>query len=350
MAEKKVRTKPLAYGENRCQSPAGLVMDLNSDDPLAMHRYETVSGSPSYISIADGDQIQEVLCLLNEAFLKTHGVSPYIVVAGKHGNPCGIGVHWNDPIAATLKALHGDVIAVMGGEVITNFEITDELATFLHEADEEQVGRKYWGLDIIFAPKFSEGAIELLGKKENRRLMANPALENPFLPTGEAMERPVRGGSLIQMRPNFILTIDTVEDASSRKMMSEDDFADVLIAWAACWRASSNTVALAKDGMLIALGCGQQDRIACVELCLNRASRAGHDTVGSFFASDAFFPYATSAEGAVDEGPELLVNAGCDGGVVPADGKNFEEVKAFFAENDLNVLFVNKENRGFSKH
>lgn len=313
-----------------------------------MHRYVVVSGEPSYISIADGDQIQEVLCLLATAFRAWKGAVPHIVVAGKHGNPCGLGIDWHDPQIATLKALRGDVIAVMGGEVITNFEITDELARTLHEADEEVDGRRFWGLDIIFAPHFSKGAVELLGKKEKRRLMQNPALTQPILPTYEFVERPVRGGILTQRRSQFVLSPENYQFTTS-SVFTDQEFTDILIAWAACWRASSNTVALAKDGMLIGLGCGQQDRIACVELCLRRAQRAGHDVRGSFFASDAFFPYATSKT-SVKEGPELLVEAGCCGGVVPADGKNLDDVRNYFHTNDLFVIFVHKDNRGFSKH
>lgn len=317
----------LAYGENRCQSPAFLI-PTDADDPLAMHRYIVLSGDPSYISIADGDQIQEILCLLAAAFSAWKEGMPYIVVAGKHGNPCGLGVDWYDPQVAILKALRGDVIAVMGGEVITNFPITDELAKTLHEADAELDGRPFWGLDIIFAPYFSDGAVDLLGKKEKRRLMANPSLTHPTLPASEYIERPVRGGKLRQRRSPFVLTPGNVQFTTTSHSATDQEYIDILIAWATCWRASSNTVALAKDGMLIGLGCGQQDRIACVELCLRQAERSGHGVHGSFFASDAFFPYATSST-SVKEGPELLVEAGCRGGVVPADGKNLDAVKNY---------------------
>lgn len=339
----------LAYGENRCQSPARLVPDKHNTDPLAMHLFEEISGTPSYISIADGDGLLEVLCLLAEAFRKWKGFVPYIAVAGKHGNPCGLGVDKDDPLIAVEKALYGDPISVMGGEVITNFTITDELGQALFVADKEKIGRDKWGLDIIFAPEFSAGTIDLLGKRDKRRLMSNPALVEPFLPSGE-MERSVRGGKLVQQRSPFILSPDEVVDRSGEGEMRDQDFVDQLIAWATCWRASSNTVSLAKNGMLIALGCGQQDRIACVALCLRQAQRAGHDTIGSQFASDAFFPYATGAEGAPKEGPELLAAAGCSGGVVPKDGKNFEAVKKLFSDKGMIVSFVASENRGFSKH
>ena len=146
--------------------------------------------------------------------------------------------------------------------------------------------------------------------------------------------------------------------------------------------------------MLIGLGCGQQDRIACVRLCLERSTRAGHNATGSVFASDGFFPYAESKTKTLSrkdkeniinslkatakslnkvsekkqalkylskitdsvskldrrEGTELLADAGCIGGVVPADGKELENVKNFFKKSGLSVGFIAPENRGFAKH
>lgn len=251
------------------------------------------------------------------------------------------------------------------------------------------IGRKNWGLDLVIAPLFSSEAINLLGKREKRRLLSNPELLNPLLPKAKWVWRPVRGSWLRQKAPHFVLTPKEIIHWTGQPL-ADKDFESLLIAWAVCWFSSSNTVTLAKDNMLIANGCGQQDRIACVRLCLERANRAGYDTKGSVFASDAFFPYAKSKEPDFSdfvwpfpdslpffeltksnpkqvlrdiakvamyishldnrEGPELLIDAGCLGGVVPADGKNLEEVKALFTEAGLSVAFVAPEHRGFAKH
>lgn len=388
--------RELAYAENRNQNPAFLYSD-GSDDPRAMTRFKVVSGDPSYISMADGSQILEILCLLSEAFadfIRKRGIAkvPYIVIAGKHGNPCGAAIDWNDPSIAIHKALVGDPVAVMGGEVITNFPITPILGKALFAPNQGvDIGRENWGLDIIFAPEFSDEAVDLLGRREKRRLLSNPNLTMAWLPSEEWTFRPVRGGFLKQKASRFLLTLDEIVHWTGGKPLSDEDFLTLLIAWAVCWRASSNTVTLAKDNMLIGIGCGQQDRIACVRLCLERANRAGHSLAPrTFFASDGFFPYATgSSNKSVErlkevygdfqeelssarsantffkrfaeltnfvsrydkrEGLELLVDAGCAGGVVPADGKNLEEVKDFFRRSVMNVGFVKAEHRGFSKH
>jgi len=360
----------LAYGENRDQSPAYLY-STGTDDPLAWDKFEVVSGLPGFINMADGDRTLQILCLMAEAYRRNfEGKVPFIAIACKHGNPCGAAVDWNDPKTALTKALLGDHIAVMGAEVMTNFVITDELAQnlfgvpsylFTDELAQNlfgassylsvRVNRELWGVDVVFAPGFSEEAIKLLGKKERRRLLANLALANPVMSGDEWVIRPVRGGFLRQKASRFVFESAAVEEWTGQQGLGPDDYSSLIIAWAVTWRASSNTVALAKRHMLIGLGCGQQDRIACVKLCLDRAERAGHNPTGSLFASDAFFPYARrKKEEDPLEGPELLNQAGCIGGVVPADGKNLAEVKEFFASTGMAVAFLLKEHRGFSGH
>ena len=384
--------KELAYAENKCQNPATLFSDPDNTDPLAIHRFNVESGNPSYTALADANGVLEILCTLAEAFRRTRGKVPYIAIAGKHGNPCGAAFDWKDPGLALLKALSGDKVAVMGGEVITNFPITGELGNLLFQVPPNMnIGREKWGLDLVMSPEFAPEAVEILNKYEKRRLLSNPNLLDPVLPTTPWMFKPIRGGFLRQKQYPFILTPEGVKEWVNDPL-TDNDFDTLLIAWAICWKASSNTVALAKDNMLIGLGCGQQDRIACVQLCLNRAIRAGNDTQGAIFASDAFFPYAESA---IDEkkvkaiykrftvldeqnflhklspkellkawstvakaflladareGTELLIDAGCKGGVVTADGKELPHVQKLFRKSGLSVAFVAPENRGFAKH
>ena len=383
----------LAYGENKSQSPAHLLPGTSSD-PLAMSKFQVISGDPSHIAVADGDQIVHILRFLAEAFRRNNGQAPYIVVAGKHANPCGIAIDWDDPVIAVRKALCGNKVAIMGGEVVTNFPIDDQLGLELYQQPPEmcQGEEKKWGLDLVLAPSFSSETVELLGKKEKRRLLANPALVDAPFPKKEWMLKHLYNGDdvLRQRFQNFVLTKESIIHWTSEPLRGAD-FDSLLIAWVATWNATSNTVGLAKNRMLIGLGCGQQDRIECVRLGVDRAIRSEHETANSVFASDAFFPFASNERPeltdaqlhrwtallnnarnqnqlpdhrfsyawqvskeimAMDnrEGPEILVWAGCKGGVVPADGNRLEEVKEYFEENHLSVGFVDPANRGFSKH
>jgi len=381
----------LAYGENLCQNPAFLFSG-GGNHPLALTNFQVVAGNPSYIAMADASRLVDVLCLLTESLRHCFdGRVPFIAIAGKHGNPCGAAVDWQSPRTALNKALRGDDVAIMGGELIANFPINDELGSFVHKVDGPPIGREFWGLDEVLAPAISSATVELLGKKAKRRLLVNPALADPPFLTDGRVYRQLYGGGWLEQRPSAFVLCPAMIQFWVGEPLADDDLASLLIAFACCWRATSNTVALAKDLQLISLGCGQQDRIACVRLCRDRANQAEHETAGSVFASDAFFPFATNP-GAEEhrlrqpvvcnalvndlgkevgdrqrferleqlvamfrrldrrEGPELLADAGCIGGVVPADGKNLEEVKEFFRQADMRVAFVAKENRGFAQH
>lgn len=366
----------LAYGENRCQSPAFLYALVGNNDPLAWHRFEVLAGHPSYISITDGDRALRLMCAMSEAFrLSFNQHMPKIAIVCKHGNACGVGVDWDDPEIAIRKAMMGDAIAAMGGELMVNFPIEEYLGRLIFAVPGDllnRVGRKNWGMDVVYAPAIDSATVSLLGKKEKRRLLVNCELAFPLMSEEKWMWRPVRGGAVKQLEPNFVFSIEAVKEWSdgNSPILFKINRANAIIAWAVAWYSVSNTVALANDNMLISLGCGQQDRIACVRLCLDRAKRSGHKTQGAMFASDAFFPYARRnyqpnfwerwldfdlamfglRSGPPLEGPELLVQAGCIGGIVPADGKNFEEVRDYFSKMNLAVAFLKPEFRGFFGH
>jgi phosphoribosylaminoimidazolecarboxamide formyltransferase/IMP cyclohydrolase len=244
--------------------------------------------------------------------------------------------------------LFGDTDAAMGGECMTNFPIDAVVGELLYrvpEGSREEVGRELWGMDVIAAPGYSSEALEMLGKRAKRSLLANPALLHPEVASAsEWMYRSTEGGFLRQKSYHFTLPPESLP-------ATPEMVVDLVIAWAVAWRAKSNSVALARDGQLIALGAGQQDRRSCVLLLLDRAKNARHDTAGAVFGSDGFFPFARRAsEDKPLEAPELLIEAGCIGGVVPEDGVRIEEVKALFAEHGLNVVYVDKTHRGFAWH
>lgn len=390
----------LAYAENKHQNPAWLKPG-DIDDPLAMRHFfdpttgRPLCGHPSYIAVADGHTVLDLMCYLAETFRQNYtGNVPYITIVGKHANPCGAAIDWGSPLVALNKALYGNPVAAMGGELITNFALTDELGQAAYAPEKQDIGRKAWGMDVILAPDASATTVELMGKKEKRRILVNPHLAAPFMPREQRVVKILRGGDqLVQGAPNFILTRDKIIGWGNGRPLEGADFDTLLLVQCVVWRASSNTVGIGKDRSLKGLGCGRMDRICCTRLAIDEANLSNHDTRGSVFASDAFFPFATGnlpdirelllfdvtrqklglppphadddtrtfLKKATDiwhlfmkldrrEAAELLIDAGCIGGVVPKDGKNFAEVEALFREAGLSVAFVAPENRGFSKH
>ncbi len=346
--------------ENDDQGPAIMMKKVGYDldsDPLAWPNWTVVNGNPGYINWADGDETLKVICRLAEAFRRNFPGRkvPFITIACKHGNPCGVGVSWKNRSDSIVRAMFGDPTAVMGAEVMTNFHITGQEAAVIHVVPKDawqKVGRKYWGPDVVFAPSFNSAAESLLSAREpQRHLVANPALEDPQMAPEEFVSRPIRGGKLRQKTPTFVFDKKKVATWVNAREFSDDELATLLIAWVVGWCGVSNSVVLAKDLMLIGTGLGQQDRRGAFKLAVIRAQDAGNDPTESFGASDGFLPFAENIDGkGLPEAAEQLVAIGCRGIVVPADGNRLQEVKAYLEQHGITAAMVDRIHRGFAKH
>ena len=146
---------------------------------------------------------------ISSTFLINTGSLPYLCVAAKHGNACGMGVSSDSPSEALEKALWGNPVAIWGGELITNFPIDEALSSLLFKSDrrEKLFGKGVWMLDVIIAPSFTAEAISILGKRKERKLIANQALSSPSILKTGFLYRQVRGGFLRQPMASYVLNI-----------------------------------------------------------------------------------------------------------------------------------------------
>ena len=328
----------LVHGENPYQAPSSLFA-RNDGDALSTHNFRSVGrGVPCFTNLADLDSVLHTLCLASEAFRLKYGKVPFIAVAAKHGNACGMSVDWKSEDNAVDGALWGNPLAVWGGEFIANFEISADLGRLLLGSPDrgDKYGSINWMLDVIAAPGFDKKAVEVLGRRAMRKLFKNPALSGPGLPDDGWHFRQVRGGFLRQPLPDVVLDLRN-KKLGSRIMDS------LIIAWSSAYSSfhGGNEVALAKDGKLIGVG-GGPSTVEAAETAVNRALARGHDARGSVFAADAFFPFT--------DAPKVLADAGCRAGVVPAGGKNERKVKEFFHENEVDVVYLPPGYRGFCRH
>ena len=86
-----------------------------------------------------------------------------------------------------------------------------------------------------------------------------------------------------------------------------DQLRDLLIAWRVCARTTSNAVVVARDGVAVGVGAGQQSRVVAAGLA---TTKAGDMARGAAAASDAFFPFADGLEALVDAGVTSVVQPG----------------------------------------
>ncbi len=223
----------------------------------------------------------------------------------KHANPCGIAI--GADIAAAHAGAHAcDPVSAYGGVIAANRPVSVAMA--------EQVAEVF--TEVIVAPGYEPGALEVLQAKKNIRVLLLPEAA-----VAEPIEmRPVNGGLLIQQ-------VDAVnapgDDPAGWTLAAgdpadEQTLADLAFAWTAVRAVKSNAILLAKDGASVGVGMGQVNRVDSCRLAVDRAG--AERARGAVAASDAFFPFP--------DGPEILVAAGVRAIVQPGGSIRDDDVVA----------------------
>ena len=286
----------LRYGENPHQ-PAALYTNGFAPAPGLAQATQLHGKEMSYNNYIDADAARR-------AAFDFDDVAVAII---KHGNPCGIAVG-ADVAEAHRKAHACDPVSAFGGVIATNVAVSVAMA--------EQVAEIF--TEVVVAPGFDEGAVEVLSRKKNIRLVQCSPLER-----GGVEMRPISGGLLLQARDGVDAEVAGGGDHPSAwtlaagRPASEDDLADLSFAWKACRSVKSNAILLATGGASVGVGMGQVNRVDSARLAV---SRAGERAAGSVAASDAFFPFA--------DGLQILLDAGVRAVVQPGGSVRDDEVVA----------------------
>jgi phosphoribosylaminoimidazolecarboxamide formyltransferase / IMP cyclohydrolase len=289
------RAAVLRYGENPHQRAA---LYRNGFRAGGLATAEQLHGKEmSYNNYVDTDAARRAAYDFDE---------PAVAII-KHANPCGIAVG-SDVADAHAKAHACDPVSAYGGVIATNRPVSVAMA--------EQVAEVF--TEVIAAPSYQDGAVEVLARKKNIRILVVEPVRR-----GGVETRPIEGGLLMQSRD----TVDHDHDSATNwelvagDAVSPEDLADLEFAWKACRSVKSNAILLASGGASVGVGMGQVNR---VDSCRLAVERAGERAVGSVAASDAFFPFA--------DGPQILIDAGVKAIVQPGgsvrDADVIEAVKA----------------------
>ena len=211
----------------------------------------------------------------------------------KHANPCGIAI--DSDIAAAHRAAHDcDPVSAFGGVIAANREVSVEMA--------EQVAEIF--TEVIIAPSYADGAVEILQRKKNIRILQAQA------PVGGEIERKqISGGVLVQQRDSLDAPGDVVSGWTKACGADADEqtLRDLLFAWRACRAVKSNAILLATGGATVGVGMGQVNRVDSARLAVQRA---GERVSGAVAASDAFFPFADGLEVLAEAGVRAVVQPG----------------------------------------
>ncbi|CCB76404.1 bifunctional phosphoribosylaminoimidazolecarboxamide formyltransferase/IMP cyclohydrolase [Streptantibioticus cattleyicolor] len=274
------RARVLRYGENPHQSAA-----LYTDGSPGLAQAEQVHGKEmSYNNYVDTEAARRA----------AYDHQDPCVAIIKHANPCGIAVG-ADVAEAHRKAHACDPVSAYGGVIAVNRPVSVALA--------EQVADIF--TEVVIAPGFEEGALEVLTRKKNLRVLR--CAEEPC----ERREfRRIEGGLLVQAKDRFQADGD---DPATWTLATGDALdaaalADLAFAWRACRAVKSNAILLAKDGATVGVGMGQVNRVDSARLAVQRAG--AERAAGSYAASDAFFPFPDGLEVLAEAGIKAVAQPG----------------------------------------
>lgn len=369
--------KGLRYGENPGQEAAlyklvngnlrlGDVTCIRPGRHLVSDIELLQSGKhPGKINLTDADSALNILRLLTE--------QPCSVVV-KHNNPCGVAIG-SSLADAYNKANMADRLAAFGGAIALNREVDRETAELIVENYAE----------VVVAPEFANGVMEILGRKKNLRVLriANMQRLQDF-----ATERVVEFKSLIDggliAQWSYQSTIRSAADFQPaectyekreyrvNRTPTEEEYADLVFGWLVETGVTSNSVIYVKNGVTVGIGTGEQDRVGVAEIARDKAYRKLADRLswerhatpynllsdarqreaidaevkeqkgglmGSCMISDAFFPFRDGVEVGIREGVTAVAQPG---GAL----RDFESIEAC---NESNVAMVYTAQRCF-KH
>jgi phosphoribosylaminoimidazolecarboxamide formyltransferase/IMP cyclohydrolase len=329
----------LVLGDCRFISPGnGLVSAITVADMLQVGKH------PGKINLTDVDNGLNIIKYLMH--------KPAAVIL-KHNNPCGA-AYADDLATAFDRALRADRIAAFGGAVVLNRSCDTATA--------ELLARNY--LEVVCAPEFAEGSLDILKKRKNLRIIKIAGIER--LAAFEKFrfvdfKSLIDGGIIVQQSAlNSIRTAADLKPATATwegktytcaRQPSARELDDMIFGWAIEHGVTSNSVLYVKNGCTVGIGTGEQDRVGVAEIAVHKAyikyadilcfdkyglgyadlelaiahgerDKAAKEEIdhqvqadkaglpGTVMISDAFFPFRDGADVGIRQGVSAILQAG----------------------------------------
>ncbi len=329
----------LVLGDCKFIEPGNsLVSGITVDDMLQVGKH------PGKINLTDVDNGLNILKYLVDR--------PAAIIL-KHNNPCGAAI--GDTLAdAYNRANRADRIAAFGGAVVMSRAVDRETAELMAE--------NY--LEVVCAPEYEEGSLEILAARKNLRVIRMDAIHR--LADFEKFrfvdfKSLIDGGIIVQQSAvNSIRSPADLKPAVAtwkgreyrcKREPSQRELDDMIFGWAVEHGVTSNSVIYVKDGCTTGIGTGEQDRVGVAEIAIHKAyikyaditcfdrfgipyadlaleveqgkrDRADKEEIdakvkadrgglpGSVMISDAFFPFRDAADVGIREGITAILQAG----------------------------------------
>lgn len=340
----------LVLGDCRYIEPGrGLVSSITEEDMIQAGKH------PGKTNLTDLDNALNILKFISDR--------PAAVIM-KHNNPCGA-AYGNSASEAYDRANMADRIAAFGGCLVVNRPVDREAA--------EMISANY--LEVVGAPEYEEGVIDILGRRKNLRIVRIARIDRlrEFRDSRFVdFKCLIDGGIIVQQSPvNRIRTKDDFLPARTvfkgkehaiERHPTPREYEDMLFGWSVEQGITSNSVIYVKDGCTVGIGTGEQDRVGVAEiavfkaytkhadaLCFRRhgvpyktfelealqekrditalreidgeTKKARGGLIGAAMVSDAFFPFRDGVDVGIKEGVGAIVQPG-------GSERDFESIEA----------------------
>ena len=340
--------KGLRYGENPGQEAAlyrltngNLVLAETETIKPGQHLASDIellqSGKhPGKTNLTDADNALNILRYFHD--------TPAVVIV-KHNNPCGV-ARANTLESAYAKAYMADRVAAFGGCIAVNRPVD--------KATAEAVANQY--AEVIVAPEFEDGALDILAKGKNLRVIRIGNISKLETFIGKQcveFKSLIDGGIIVQWsfvpkaRKKEDLQLATCEHKGKtyaiNRTPTAQEYEDMLFGWLVESGVTSNSVIYVKDGVTVGIGTGEQDRVGVAEIARDKAYRKLADRycfqehgvsyndlidrdkkeaidqrvaeergglIGSTMVSDAFFPFRDGVDVGLREGVRSVIQPG----------------------------------------
>jgi len=369
--------KGLRYGENPGQE-AALYKLTNGN--LVLGETETVQ--PGRYLVSDIDLLQSgkhpgktnLTDTDNALNILRYLVDMPSAVIVKHNNPCGV-AKADTLEKAYINAYMADRVAAFGGCIAVNRAVD--------KATAETICRQF--AEVIVAPDFEEGVMDIFEKKKNLRVIKIGNMKNLQTYVGKRcveFKSLMDGGIIAQW--SFVPTVLSKDDlmpAESeykgekykiKRRPTSEEYNDMIFGWLVESGITSNSVIYVKNLVTVGVGTGEQDRVGVAEIARDKAYRKLADRhcfemygiaynelkdddrkneidnkvicekgglIGAAMVSDAFFPFRDGVDVGIKEGITSVIQPG-------GSGNDYQSIEAC---NESNVTMVFTGQRSF-KH
>ena len=233
--------------------------------------------------------------------------APPTVAILKHTNPCGVG-QAGGLEAAYHRAFATDRQSPFGGIVAVNRP--------LDRATAEAIDGVF--TEIIIAPDFEDGVLDVLQQKKNRRLVRVEDLRAGASGALAGLDvRTAAGGLLVQHTDGPLASAAAFRAACevvTERQPTPGEWDALDFGWRVSKHVKSNAIVYAgSDGSTVGtlgIGAGQMSRIDASETAVRKGEKSGLRFAGSAVASDAFFPFPDGLLAAADAGATCAVQPG----------------------------------------